>query len=198
MTAQEKTGRSPARDDPNGRAHRLAAGGVQASWLSQKQTMQAPGHDLHSAFWDLIEPRALAGESVRLAGGLARVATGTSHVAPAPRDKRFSDPAWAENPLYKRWAQAYLVWSQSMQRLASRPALREDWKREARARAAADRLIGAAAPSNLLLGNPAALKRALDTGGISLVRGARNAARDLVRHRGMPEQVDTAPFKVGE
>jgi poly[(R)-3-hydroxyalkanoate] polymerase subunit PhaC len=160
--------------------------------------MQAPGLDQISAFSDLVEPRALAAESVRLAAGLARVATGTSNVAPAPRDRRFSDPAWAENPVYKRWAQAYLVWSQSVQRLAARPALREDWKREARARAAAEKVIDAAAPSNLLLGNPAALKRALDTGGVSVLRGARNAARDLVRHGGMPQQVDTSGFKVGE
>jgi len=160
--------------------------------------MPAPDLDQLAAFSDLVEPRALAGESVRLAAGLARVATGTSNVAPAPRDKRFSDPAWDENPVYKRWAQAYLVWAQSMQRLASRPGLREDWRREARARAAAEKLIDAAAPSNLLLGNPAALKRAIDTGGISLLRGARNATRDMLRHRGMPQQVDTRPFTVGE
>src|SRR3954469_9646124 len=143
--------------------------------------MQAPGLDQISAFSDLVEPRALAAESVRLAAELTRVATGTSNVAPAPRDRRFSDPAWAENPVYKRWAQAYLVWSQSVQRLAARPALREDWKREARAGAAAEKVIDAAAPSNLLLGNPAALKRALDTGGVCVLGGARTAGGATLR-----------------
>src|SRR5262249_42607432 len=135
---------------PNGPGHLRCPGGLARPRLHRNETMQAPGLDQLSALSDLAEPRALAGESVRLAAGLARVATGTSNVAPGPRDKRFSDPAWSENPVYRRWAQGYLVWSQSMQRLAGRPALREDWRREARARAAAEKLIDAAAPNNLL------------------------------------------------
>jgi polyhydroxyalkanoate synthase len=149
-----------------------------------------------SALADIGEPRALAAESVRVAAGLARVALGTSDVAPSPRDKRFTDPAWSENPLYRRWAQAYLVWAEGVQRLATRP--RDDWRRESRAQSAATKIVDAAAPSNLLVGNPAALKRAFDTGGASLVRGWRNAAHDLLRHGGMPEQVDRRAFTVGE
>jgi polyhydroxyalkanoate synthase subunit PhaC len=149
-----------------------------------------------SALADIGEPRALAAESVRVAADLARVALGTSDVAPSPRDRRFSDPAWSENPLYRRWAQAYLVWAAGVERLANRK--RDDWRRESRAQAAATKLVDAAAPSNLLVGNPEALKRAFDTGGASLVRGWRNAARDLLRHSGMPEQVDRRPFTVGE
>src|SRR4029453_13748811 len=59
-------------------------------------------------------------------------------------------------------------------------------------------LTAAAAPPNVLTGNPAALKRALDTGGASLLRGARNMTRDLVLNGGLPAQVDTRPFRVGE
>jgi polyhydroxyalkanoate synthase len=149
-----------------------------------------------SALADIGDPSAFAAESVRVATELARVALGTSDVEPSPRDKRFSDPAWSENPLYRRWAQAYLVWAAGVQRLATRP--RDDWRRESRAQSAATKIVDAAAPSNLLVGNPAALKRAFDTGGASLVRGWRNAARDLLRHGGMPEQVDRRPFTVGE
>src|SRR5262245_18201862 len=104
-----------ARHDPNGPRRARGPGVGLRARLDPNVTMQAPGIDQLSACSDLVEPRALAGESVRLAAGLARVAAGTSNVAPAPRDKRFSDPAWAENPMYKRWAQAYLVWAQSMQ-----------------------------------------------------------------------------------
>ena len=149
-----------------------------------------------SALADIGEPRALAAESVRVAAELTRVALGVSDVEPSPRDKRFSDPAWSENLLYRRWAQAYLVWAAGVERLATRP--RDDWRRESRALSAATKIVDAAAPSNLLVGNPAALKRAFDTGGASLVRGWRNAARDLLRHGGMPEQVDRRPFTVGE
>ena len=141
---------------------------------------------------------ALTAESVRLATGLVGVALGTSDVEPAPRDRRFSDPTWSKNPLYRRWAQAYLVWAGAVERLASGPWLESDWKRALRLRAASGRLVDAAAPSNLLVGNPAALKRAFETGGTSLLRGGRNAARDLARNGGMPARVDRRPFRVGE
>ena len=52
---------------------------------------------------------SVAGAGLRLAGDLLRVAAGSSDVAPAPNDKRFADPAWAENPVYRRLAQAYLA-----------------------------------------------------------------------------------------
>jgi poly[(R)-3-hydroxyalkanoate] polymerase subunit PhaC len=151
-----------------------------------------------SAVAELAEPRALAAETLRVMTELIQVALGCSEVAPAPRDRRFSDPAWSENPLYRRWGQAYLVWAGAVERLASTPRLQEDWRREARARAAAAKLVDAAAPTNLLAGNPAALKRAFDTGGVSVVRGSRNALRDLRSNGGMPSQVDRRPFKVGE
>ena len=55
------------------------------------------------------------------------------------------------------------------------------------------------APTNFLLGNPAALKRAFDTGGRSLVRGTQNLRRATCVHNGgMPSQVDREAFQVGE
>jgi polyhydroxyalkanoate synthase subunit PhaC len=154
--------------------------------------------DLLDAVGDLAEPRALAEQAARLAAELAKVALGVSDVTVPPEDKRFADPAWTENPLYRRWAQSYLLWADAVERVASSPRVPADWRREARARFAASLIIDAAAPTNLLLGNPAALKRAFDTGGASLVRGMRNAVRDMTRHAGMPSQVDRRPYKVGE
>ena len=46
-----------------------------------------------------------------------------------------------------------------------------------------DRSIDALAPTNFLLGNPAALKRAFETGGASLARGARNFLDDVAHER---------------
>ncbi len=147
----------------------------------------------------MLELNALTTESLKVATGLAKVAIGRSDVTPEPRDKRFADPAFTENPLYRRWAQAYLVCADAIERIAvAGPRRRGDWRREVRARAAATKLIDAAAPTNLLLGNPAALKRAFDTGGASLVRGWANALRDVSTNGGMPAQVDRRPFKVGE
>jgi polyhydroxyalkanoate synthase len=151
-----------------------------------------------AAFADLGDPRALAAESMRVAAGLARVALGGSGVAPDARDRRFDDPAWSENPLYRRWAQAYLVWSEAIQRLASTPRLQADWRRQWRAQSAATKLVDAAAPSNLLVGNPAALKRGFDTAGLSVLRGWRKALGDVRRNGGMPARVDRRPFALGE
>jgi polyhydroxyalkanoate synthase len=59
-------------------------------------------------------------------------------------------------------------------------------------------LADAFAPTNLLLGNPAALKRAFDTGGWSVLLGARNCLEDLRHNGGRPRQVDASPFRLGE
>jgi polyhydroxyalkanoate synthase len=150
-----------------------------------------------SALAELAEPRALAAESLRVANELLQVAMGKAVVELEP-DRRFSDPAWSENPFYNRWGQAYLVWAAAVERLASTSRLQADWRRESRTRSAAAKLVDAAAPTNMLAGNPAALKRAFDTGGVSVVRGSRNALRDLWSNGGMPSQVDQRPFRVGE
>ena len=69
--------------------------------------------------------------------------------------------------------------------------------RAEQARFAANIVASAAAPTNFLVTNPAALKRAFDTGGMSLARGARNFARD-VRHNGaMPSMIEPGAFEVG-
>ncbi len=59
-------------------------------------------------------------------------------------------------------------------------------------------LSSAVAPTNYFPLNPAALKRAFDTGGKSVARGTRNFLRDLRHNRGMPSQVKTDSLKVGE
>ena len=99
------------------------------------------------------------------------------------QDGRFEDPAWTLHPVYRRWAQSYLTWTGVLERMAEAPRPGDDWRRAERARFAAKLLADATAPTNVLGGNPAALKHAFDTGGASLVRGARNAARDLARNR---------------
>ena len=73
-----------------------------------------------------------------------------------------------------------------------------DWRTRERARFAAGILTSSLAPTNTLPGNPAALKRAIETGGGSLVAGARHFVDDLRHNGGMPKQVDSSKFTVGE
>jgi polyhydroxyalkanoate synthase len=66
-----------------------------------------------------------------------------------------------------------------------------------KARFAAKFILDALAPTNTLPGNPAALRQAFDTGGKSVVNGARNMLGDLRHNGGWPSQVDTTGFEVG-
>jgi polyhydroxyalkanoate synthase len=69
--------------------------------------------------------------------------------------------------------------------------------REAKARFAAKFLVDALAPTNTLAGNPAAIRKAFDTGGKSIGRGLKNWLHDLRHNGGWPSQVDTSGFEVG-
>jgi polyhydroxyalkanoate synthase len=111
-------------------------------------------------------------------------------------DKRFADPAWRENPVFFAIGQAYLAAVQLADDLLA--AGRGNPVTDAKARLASDLMLAALAPTNCLATNPAALKRAFDTGGASIVAGARNFLGDLRDNKGMPRQVDTRPFEIGQ
>ena len=130
-----------------------------------------------------------------LAGELASVAAGTSPVTPARGDSRFADPAWQRNPLYRRLGQAYLATASAITSAVDGAGL--NGRQAAQARFAAEVLLSAAAPTNTLLGNPAALRRARQTGGRSLLRGAAHLAADVRAGLRTPRQVDGRPFTLG-
>ena len=110
-------------------------------------------------------------------------------------DKRFADPAWHSNPAFFAVGQAYLAAVQLTDDLLA--AGQGDAVADAKARLAANLMLAGLAPTNYFVTNPAALKRAFETGGASAVAGARNFLDDLVNNGGLPRQVDTRPFKVG-
>jgi polyhydroxyalkanoate synthase len=146
----------------------------------------------------LKSPEVLGGHLTRMAVELAKVATGVSDVAPEDSDKRFADPTWSENPFYRRMMQTYLVWRSTMQSMVpERGNVNGEWKETEQQRFAVRLLTEALAPTNLLLGNPAAIKRAFETGGASLIHGLRNFLDDLRNNNGMPQTVDKRPFAVG-
>jgi len=117
-------------------------------------------------------------------------------VAPDAGDRRFSDLAWEGNAGFFALRQSYLVFRQLAEDLLAAAELDEATR--AKAGFAVDLLADALAPTNLLLTNPAALKRAFDTGGQSVVAGGRNFVDDLRHNGGRPRQVDTSSFRLGE
>lgn len=142
----------------------------------------------------LRRPQTIA-RTADLARGLTAIAAGRSKIAADPKDTRFRDPTWQGNVVYRRWMQAYLAWSVYMTELVDVPDV--PWRERARARFGMELVTSALAPANFLPGNPEALKRALETGGVSIVRGAQNLVHDVLTNRGAPTQVDPAKFVVG-
>jgi polyhydroxyalkanoate synthase subunit PhaC len=115
---------------------------------------------------------------------------------PVSADRRFADPAWGSSPFFFALRQYYLAGSQLLTDLVRAGEGNE--QADAKARLAAGFVLDALAPTNFLPTNPAALKRAIDTGGTSVLAGARNFITDLVGNGGMPRQVDASSFRLGE
>ncbi|HEV2452489.1 MAG TPA: alpha/beta fold hydrolase [Streptosporangiaceae bacterium] len=116
-------------------------------------------------------------------------------VVPDAGDRRFADRAWEDNPGYVTLRQVYLAARRLSEDLLA--AGRGDPLAEQKAQLAVGFLFDALAPTNFLPTNPAAVKMAFDTGGASLIAGARNFLDDLAHNGGRPRQVDTSSFELG-
>ena len=153
----------------------------------------------------LQKPDEVTAANARLSIGLDAAVRATAQcasgvAAPAPMspmsgDKRFADPAYAENPLFFLLEQQYLLGCQYVNELLDAAQLDEG--QDAKARFAAKFILDALAPTNTLLGNPVAIREAFETGGESLVRGAKNMLEDFSHNGGWPAQVDSSGFELG-
>ena len=139
-------------------------------------------------------PWTVARRGAGLAAELARIGLGRSRTAPDPDDERYADPAWTQNPLLRRLAQAHLAASTTADRVITDAALRP--ADDARVRAAVTALGGALAPSSTPL-HPAVWRAAIDTGGASTVRGARRLLADLTGPPRVPAPSTPDAFEVG-
>jgi polyhydroxyalkanoate synthase len=141
-------------------------------------------------------PKATMKFAGRMTKENVEILLGKSERAPEPKDRRFKDPAWAHNPFYKRGLQTYLAMQDNLNEWVGDLAMGE--LEHARAQFVLGMITDALAPTNSFVGNPAARKRAIESGGLSLVKGLKNAYNDLTKNGGMPSQVDSRPFEVGK
>ena len=141
-------------------------------------------------------PGTVARRAGLLAAELGGIATGTSTIAPQDRDRRFSDPAWSQNPLLKRTVQAYLAAGRSAEDLLADAGL--GWRDNERLKWVLTNLIAAAAPSNYPLISPVTWKAFIDTGGLSTVRGVRALVSDMSSPPFIPAMVAPDAFVVGK
>ena len=144
---------------------------------------------------DLLSPAEAARQLPWLVGELTKIAMGQSELEYGAKDARFKDPTWTANPAYRGLGLSYRAFEEWAGRMAD--AVGPSWEGKARATYLANIMTASLAPTNFLPTNPAALKRAFETGGLSLVSGAQNMLRDLA-NGGMPKMVNRDALKVGE
>lgn len=126
---------------------------------------------------------------------LKNVMFGQSELQADPTDKRFNDPAWSQNPLYRRYLQTYLAWRKELHQWIDESTLSP--QDASRGHFVVNLMTEAMAPSNTLA-NPMAVKRFFETGGKSLLDGLSHLAKDMVNNGGMPSQVNMSAFEVGK
>lgn len=144
----------------------------------------------------LRQPVLVAEQEAALTRELIAVLSGSAECAPPQGDKRFADPAWQDNTWYRMTLQGYFAWRNALTGFVDRSSL--DPKSKERAQFVMSLFTDALSPTNTLLGNPAALKKIVESGGASLLDGLRNYLMDVLKNQGMPEQVDRTAFEVGK
>ena len=166
-----------------------AMGEVMQSLASSPDKVMKAQADLFERYVDLW----------RVASARAAGETAAPVAAPKKGDKRFADPDWTDNPVFDVMKQSYLVTSTWLNDLVA-GAEGVDPLAKRQVAFFTKLLTDAFSPSNYLASNPAALKAMMESGGESLVKGAKRFAEDLERGGGRLaiSQTDLDRFKVGE
>ena len=141
------------------------------------------------------QPIHSAKHATHFALELKNVLLGQSALTPEADDRRFADPAWSQNPLYRRYLQTYLAWRKELHDWIEESNLSE--QDTSRGHFVINLMTEAMAPTNSMA-NPAAVKRFFETGGKSLLDGLSHLAKDIVNNGGMPSQVKMDAFEVGK
>jgi len=141
-------------------------------------------------------PLAIINHTAAYGEKLIDISQKKRNFTPSPKDRRFKDDAWKSNPAYKYLMQSYLAMQESFDEWVDSNDFDELDRRRARFLL---RIVGdSIAPTNNILGNPTALKKAWETKGKSLLVGFSHFIDDLKNNGGMPSQVDRSQFIVGE
>jgi len=157
--------------------------------------------DMFAAGTNLIramagQPQAMMAQWTSFAEDASAIMTQSSEIAPDPKDRRFADTGWKNNPFSKGVMQAYLSWGEKLTQTVEELDLPD--KDAARARLVTSIFVDTMSPSNNFFMNPVAMKTFFETGGKSAVNGVQNLLRDITENDGLPSSVDTSKFKVGE
>ena len=114
--------------------------------------------------------------------------------AASGQDRRFNNAAWADNPAAAYLAEVYLLNARTLMGLAE--AVQAPPKTQNRIRFAIEQWVSAAAPSNFLVFNAEAQKKAIETKGESIAMGLKNLMHDI--QQGHVSMTDESLFEVGK
>jgi polyhydroxyalkanoate synthase len=130
--------------------------------------------------------RRIAGEQVKPA------------IEPEPGDKRFSHPAWRENPMLDFVKQSYLTYAKWLKSTVRQlDGMNEHEKKKAEFYT--QQFIDAIAPTNFPVLNPEVVETTIESKGENLLKGMKNLLEDLDRGDGSLaiRQADLDHFKLG-
>jgi polyhydroxyalkanoate synthase len=163
-------------------------GQVAEAWMVDPQKAMEAQSKLGSTFFDLW------GATLRRMQGEEAVPV----AKPEPRDVRFADPEWSENPVFDFLKQAYLITSRWADTLVDKAEGIDEPTRH-KARFYVKQLSGALSPSNFIATNPELIRETLKESGANLVRGMKMLAEDIEAGGGQLKirQTDPARFEVG-
>ncbi|RZJ05786.1 MAG: alpha/beta fold hydrolase [Brevundimonas sp.] len=116
-------------------------------------------------------------------------------IAPAKGDRRFSDPAWTEEPVYDWLKQSYLLAARQLQDFVATAPVDETVR--AQVDFASRQMINALSPANFPGTNPQVVRRTIESGGISLMTGLSNLLEDVGKGQGLISRRAPNDFELG-
>ncbi|MBU3971718.1 MAG: class I poly(R)-hydroxyalkanoic acid synthase [Alphaproteobacteria bacterium] len=143
---------------------------------------QAKNWNDWTALWRTMGERAMGQEA-------APVAT------PVKGDRRFSDPAWSDEPVYDWLKQAYLLAARQLQDFVATAPVDEATR--AQVDFASRQMMNALAPTNFPHTNPQVARRTIESGGLNLMTGLSNLLEDVGKGQGLVGRRAPNDFELG-
>jgi polyhydroxyalkanoate synthase subunit PhaC len=140
-----------------------------------------------------------AGDWMKLWGAAAARAAGAAPeplAEPKRGDRRFADPAWSEEPAFDTLKQAYLLAAQRAAEMVQQADGLDEATRT-KVEFFTRQYLDALSPANFALTNPEAIRRAIDTGSISLLSGLANLLADAAEEGGLVRRRSSEDFELG-
>jgi polyhydroxyalkanoate synthase len=116
--------------------------------------------------------------------------------APERGDRRFNDPAWSQDPVFDYLKQAYLLTARRALELVDN-AEGLDAETRTKVEFFTQQYLNAISPANFAFTNPEAIRRAIDTGSISLLSGLANLLADAAEQPGIVQRRTADTFELG-